>query len=69
MSEVRAYHPEVSENFREDSNRLAALELFIEALQAKPDIVNGRGTGLAAAKELVDGAEVLMAYILEGKKA
>jgi hypothetical protein len=69
MSEVRVHHPEVRSDFREDSCRQAALELFIEALKAKPDIFSGKGSGLAAAKELVDGAEIIMSYILEGKKA
>lgn len=70
MSEFQGHHPQVvSGDFREVENRQAALELFIEALKAKPEIVTSGGNGLSAGKVLIDGAETIMSYILEGKKA
>lgn len=55
---------------KDEVNREEAIKLFLQALEAKPEGLTPMSvnSGPKLAQEIIDGADVLMAYILEGRK-
>jgi hypothetical protein len=50
----------------EEEHRIA-IELFIKALGAKPDLCNGEAEPEKAAQAIVKGADIIWKYLIEGK--
>ncbi len=59
---------ELKKNSNPEEQRLVAVELFIKALQTQPDLLGKGLAGEVIATKITNGADLLMKYILEGKK-